>query len=199
MFKMYQQWLSSLLFTSAQLLTLTAAAPQFDPSLPSAGPNAGFNPRSVEALASRDYFYVGGKYVKADPPANGTIMVGQIYVEHLQPCEVRQKYPLVLWHGAAQTGTNWLNTPDGRKGWASYFLEQGYELVCITPSGPDRGCALTCRNSILWTSRNVDVVRGRLIKARSHTSAPMSWSQLSLHRRNTICTPCRSFTTNGLV
>ena len=25
----------------------------------------------------------------------------------------------------------WLNTPDNRKGWASYFLEEGYEVYLI--------------------------------------------------------------------
>ena len=32
-------------------------------------------------------------------------MVDQLYVEHLVPQNVQQKYPLVFWHGAAQTGT----------------------------------------------------------------------------------------------
>ena len=27
------------------------------------------------------------------------------------------------------TGTNFLNTPDGRLGWADYFLSQGYEVT----------------------------------------------------------------------
>ena len=26
------------------------------------------------------------------------------------------------------TGTNFLNTPDGRAGWADYFLSKGYEV-----------------------------------------------------------------------
>ena len=27
------------------------------------------------------------------------------------------------------TGANFLNTPDGRPGWADYFLSQGYEVT----------------------------------------------------------------------
>jgi pimeloyl-ACP methyl ester carboxylesterase len=37
----------------------------------------------------------------------------------------------VLIHGAAQTATNWMGTPDGRKGWAEYFVEQGYVVYMI--------------------------------------------------------------------
>jgi pimeloyl-ACP methyl ester carboxylesterase len=37
----------------------------------------------------------------------------------------------VLIHGAAQTATNWMGTPDGRKGWAEYFVEQGYIVYMI--------------------------------------------------------------------
>jgi len=69
------------------------------------------------AVAQRGYFYVGGTYV-GEPGKD--IMQGQIYVEVLAPKDVRRPYPLVLIHGAAQTATNWMGTPDGRKGWANY-------------------------------------------------------------------------------
>jgi pimeloyl-ACP methyl ester carboxylesterase len=80
------------------------------------------------AVAKRGYFYVGGKYVGED---GKNIMQGQIYVEVLAPKKVRRRYPLVLIHGAAQTATNWMGTPDGRKGWAEYFVEQGYIVYMI--------------------------------------------------------------------
>jgi pimeloyl-ACP methyl ester carboxylesterase len=80
------------------------------------------------AVALRGYFYVGGKYV-GEPGKE--IMQGQTYVEVLAPKDVRRPYPLVLIHGAAQTATNWMGTPDGRKGWAEYFVEQGYVVYMI--------------------------------------------------------------------
>ena len=87
--------------------------------------------------AYRDYFYVGGEYVP-DAHSNQTFMTGQMYVEHLTPtCGVSQPYPLVLIHGKGMTGACWLNTPDGRPGWASYFLEQGYEIYIV--DHPARG------------------------------------------------------------
>jgi pimeloyl-ACP methyl ester carboxylesterase len=80
------------------------------------------------AVAQRGYFYVGGQYV-GEPGKE--IMRGQAYVEVLAPKDVRRPYPLVLIHGAAQTATNWMGTPDGRKGWAEYFVEQGYVVYMI--------------------------------------------------------------------
>ena len=80
------------------------------------------------AVAKRGFFYVGGKYVGE---AGKETMQGQIYVEVLSPRNVRRPYPLVLIHGAAQTATNWMGTPDGRKGWAEYFVEQGYVVYMI--------------------------------------------------------------------
>jgi len=80
------------------------------------------------AVALRGYFYVGGKYV-GEPGKE--IMDGQAYVEVLAPKDVRRPYPLVLIHGAGQTATNWMGTPDGRKGWADYFVEQGYVVYMI--------------------------------------------------------------------
>jgi pimeloyl-ACP methyl ester carboxylesterase len=80
------------------------------------------------AVAQRGYFYVGGTYT-GDP--GNKIMKGQVYVEVLAPKEVRRPWPLVLIHGAAQTATNWMGTPDGRKGWAEYFVEQGYIVYMI--------------------------------------------------------------------
>src|SRR5829696_5281557 len=72
------------------------------------------------AVDQRGYFYVGGKYV-GEPGKE--IMQGQVYVEVLAPRDMRRPHPLVLIHGAAQTATNWMATPDGRKGWAEYFVE----------------------------------------------------------------------------
>lgn len=80
------------------------------------------------ALGKRGFFYVGGEYVG---PEGERLMKGQMYVEVLTPRKVTQKYPLVLIHGAAQTATNWMMTPDGRKGWADHFVEKGYAVYMV--------------------------------------------------------------------
>jgi hypothetical protein len=55
-----------------------------------------------EALASRDYFYVGGGYVES---GSGHLFTDQMYVEKLSPVLQQQPYPVVFIHGQAQSGT----------------------------------------------------------------------------------------------
>jgi len=85
-------------------------------------------PYDQSAIARRGYFYVGGSYV-GEPGKQ--LMHDQMYVEVLTPRHSRQRYPLVLIHGAAQTATNWMGTTDGRPGWADYFVGQGYAVYMV--------------------------------------------------------------------
>jgi pimeloyl-ACP methyl ester carboxylesterase len=79
-------------------------------------------------IARQGNFYVGGKYVesKGDMP-----MVGQAYVQFQIPARQTHPYPIVMVHGGSQTGTGWISTPDGRDGWAIYFLRRGYAVYVI--------------------------------------------------------------------
>lgn len=85
-------------------------------------------------IARREFFYVGGEYV--GPPGQ-EVMHGQMYVEALIPRNPTRPYPLVMFHGAGQTATNWLGTPDGRPGWAEFFAGAGYTVYLIDQ--PARG------------------------------------------------------------
>ncbi|PPQ74325.1 hypothetical protein CVT24_000427 [Panaeolus cyanescens] len=84
----------------------------------------------------RDFFYVGGHYQQTDAQS-ASIMVGQIYVEHLTPLKVTRPYPIVILPGSCLTGAHFLNTPDGGPGWADYFLSEGYEVYLVDL--PSRG------------------------------------------------------------
>jgi len=128
------------------------------------------------AIAQRGYFYVGGKYT-GEPGKD--IMQGQVYVEVLAPKDVQRPYPLVLIHGAAQTATNWMGTPDGRKGWAEYFVEQGYVVYMIDQ--PMRGRSawhpgdgatrmFTAQQEEFQFTANA--VRGTWAQAKKHTQWP---------------------------
>ncbi|KAF7331750.1 hypothetical protein MKEN_00054800 [Mycena kentingensis (nom. inval.)] len=89
---------------------------------------------TLGVLHRRSYFYVGQTYV---PGGTSSFAANQMYVERLTPAVVSQPFPLLIFHGQGQTGTNFLNTPDGRLGWADYFLGKGYELYIIDQ--PSRG------------------------------------------------------------
>jgi hypothetical protein len=51
-----------------------------------------------QAVRGRSFFYVGGTYVGSP---GKEVMQGQMYVEKLEPQQVKQPYPLVLIHGAS--------------------------------------------------------------------------------------------------
>src|SRR5256885_7338356 len=79
-------------------------------------------------IGKQGNFYIGGKYVesKGDRP-----MVGQAYVQYQIPARQLHPYPIVMVHGGSQTGSGWISTPDGRDGWATYFLRQGYAVYVV--------------------------------------------------------------------
>jgi pimeloyl-ACP methyl ester carboxylesterase len=79
-------------------------------------------------LTEQGYFFVGGRYTKT---ADGQIMTGQMHVQYQIPQNRTQPYPVVMWHGGGQTGTNFMGTPDGRKGWGDYFIERGYAVYIV--------------------------------------------------------------------
>src|ERR1700733_4898845 len=83
---------------------------------------------STEDIASTGFFYVGGQYVGA--PGKGAREGGE-EGEVREPKKIRHAYPIVMFHGAGQTGTDWLQTPDGRPGWAYYFIKQGFTVYMV--------------------------------------------------------------------
>jgi pimeloyl-ACP methyl ester carboxylesterase len=83
---------------------------------------------STTDIARTGFFYVGGHYV-GQPGKE--VMDGAMYVEVMVPKKIERPYPLVFLHGAGQTGTDWLQTPDGRPGWAYYFVKLGYVVYMV--------------------------------------------------------------------
>src|SRR5215510_12817546 len=83
---------------------------------------------STENLGRMAHFYVGGHYVGEGDKQQ---MVGSMYVEVWVPKQIRQQYPIVMFHGNGQTGSVFQQTPDGRPGWAYYLIDQGYVVYMV--------------------------------------------------------------------
>jgi len=79
-------------------------------------------------IAKQGWFFAGGKI---DRSIEGAPMVGQMYVEYQIPEKLAHPYPVVMIHGGSQTGTNFTGTPDGREGWAQYFVRRGYAVYVV--------------------------------------------------------------------
>ena len=128
---------------------------------PAGAPPASIPTFSTEDIARTGFFYAGGSYVGE---RGKEVMDGAEYVEVMVPKNIRHPNPIVFFHGAGQTGTDWLQTPDGGPGWAYFFIKQGYTVYMVDyPArgrsaynpNPDGDGALTIRTAPqleqIWT------------------------------------------------
>ena len=65
------------------------------------------------------FFYVNARTTKVD---GKEYVSHQMYVEVRIPAKQTHPYPIVMVHGGTMSGTNYTGTPDGREGWAQYFV-----------------------------------------------------------------------------
>ncbi len=87
-------------------------------------------------IAKQGCLYVGGRYHEA--PGGGRVMAGQAYVEYQIPARRRHDLPIVMIPGGCQSGTCFTQTPDGRDGWAQFFLREGYAVYVLEQPGRGR-------------------------------------------------------------
>src|SRR6187455_3462299 len=77
---------------------------------------------------------LGGPLTLADP---GRITVNQMYVHYRVPAAAKG-VPVVMVHGSNHTGVTYETTPDGREGWATYFVRQGHPVYVVDHAGRGR-------------------------------------------------------------
>ena len=108
-------------------LTISALAQQapVTPNVP-----AIFKPAQREG-----YFFVGGRY---ETVGGKDLATGQMFVQFHARTQVTQPFPVVMVHGTAQTGVNFLGTPDGRPGWVDRFVERGFAVYVVDQVGRGR-------------------------------------------------------------
>jgi len=63
---------------------------------------------------------------------------GPMYVYWEAPAEVTKPYPIVLVHGGGGQGLDYLGTPDGRPGWATLLVQQGWVVYVVDRPGHGR-------------------------------------------------------------
>jgi pimeloyl-ACP methyl ester carboxylesterase len=140
---------------------------------------------ALDKIARHGFFFAGGKYVGELGPEKESTMGGAMYVEVMVPRQIRSPYPVVFLHGAGQTGVDWLQTPDGRPGWAYDFLDMGY--VVYLQDFPARGRSQYVPgvdgtpgqlNLNIRTAENLEetftamAARGNYPQAKKHTQWP---------------------------
>jgi len=79
-------------------------------------------------------------------------------------------------HGGGQSGTNFTGTPDGREGWAQYFLRQGYAVYVVDQPGRGRAAYLADLYGGV-TPPSLDNVQRRFVAPERYRL----WPQARLH------------------
>ena len=123
-------------------------------------------------IADQGCFYAGGRYVET---ASGRTMLGQMFVQYQVPRKRRHLHPLVLIHGGGQTAVNFLGTPDGRRGWADYFVANGFAVYVVDQ--PARGRSGFFEGYGKAVHRNTDSIAGRF----TAPEARKQWPQAERH------------------
>jgi len=96
-------------------------------------------------LADEGSFHINGAHLSsvfpgasttgATPP--GRITSNQMYVHYRIPAEVKS-LPVIMVHGSNHTGVTYETTPDGREGWATYFVRRGHPVFVVDHAGRGR-------------------------------------------------------------
>ena len=128
-------------------------------------------------LAEHSCFYVGADYTEIEGKwfsQNG------MYVEKFVPQVQSRNTPVVMFHGAGQTGTNYICTPDGRRGWVHDFLLAGYCVYVVDQ--PERG--RSGHSLVVRDNSNNKLIEYDVAHIEIHFTAPGNhslWPQSKRH------------------
>jgi pimeloyl-ACP methyl ester carboxylesterase len=126
------------------------------------------------SIAREGYLFAGGKY----STINGRqVMSGHLYAEFQIPSKMTHPYPIVMVHGGGQSGTNFTGTPEGREGWAQFFLREGYAVYVVDQPGRGRAAYPSEVYGALSPASNPETVQQRFTTIERYNL----WPQAHLH------------------
>lgn len=125
------------------------------------------------SIARQGYLFAGGKYSTVN---DRHVMTGHLYAEFQIPSRQMHPWPIVMIHGGSQSGTNFTGTPDGREGWAQFFLRLGYAVYVVDQPGRGRAAYEADRYGPA-TRVNLENTERRFVAPERYTL----WPQADLH------------------
>ncbi len=89
-------------------------------------------------IAEWSFFWVGVENITLPGGTSPVVSGKQMYVEYQIPAKVKHPFPIVLIHGGGGSGLDWMGTVDGRRGWSTMLLEEGYRVYIVDRPGHSR-------------------------------------------------------------
>jgi pimeloyl-ACP methyl ester carboxylesterase len=126
------------------------------------------------SIARQGYLFAGGKYSEVK---GKKLMNGQLYAEFQIPSKMTHPYPIVMIHGGRQSGSNFTGTPDGREGWAQFFLRAGYAVYVVDQPGRARAAYQSDIYGPLSPDIDIDFTQRRFTSGEHYNL----WPQAHLH------------------
>src|SRR5713101_8097518 len=92
----------------------------------------------------------------------GSFFIGQMYVQFQIPANRKPNMPpVIMVHGSTHTAACLESTPDGREGWAPYFVRQGISTYIVDQAGRGRsGFDESVIHEAAAMIRNGDIANG---------------------------------------
>ena len=126
------------------------------------------------SIARQGYLFAGGKYSDGK---GKKLITGQLYAEFQIPSKMTHPYPIVMVHGGRQSGSNFTGTPDGREGWAQFFLRAGYAVYVVDQPGRGRAAYQSDIYGPLSQDIDIDFTQRRFTSIERYNL----WPQAHLH------------------
>src|SRR5260370_19430479 len=121
------------------------------------------------SIAKIGNIYAGGKYTEVK---GKKVMSGQVYEEFLIPAKQTSPYPVVMVHGGGVTGSLYMQTPDGREGWAQYFLRTGFAVHVVDQPARGRSAYVPEIYGPMGGAGNPENLQQHLSRTGRHTRWP---------------------------
>lgn len=124
-------------------------------------------------IREQGVLYTGGE-------VSGDGMSGQMHVFYQIPARVPPRhYPIVFIHGSRLTGAGFLGTPDGRPGWATWFVSRGWPVYVVDQPGKGRSGYFPKA----YGPQERDPSRRQIVErfTASETITPLPWPTAKLH------------------
>src|SRR6266851_2619555 len=106
-------------------------------------------------IARQGSLEAGGRVIEcmtndgADPGSKrwppGHVVVDNVYATYQYPVEQKSPYPILFNSGGGHTARVYDTTPDGREGWLTLFLREGFPVYGVDPPNTGRSGTDICK------------------------------------------------------